>query len=115
MFLVCKLDSASAVCPYMVRPSIDRDDPQIVVGGSRRILVVIRGVANLLPVGREGIVILPAEREHGRVVVAGREIARREHQSRRSCRVVRTEMAAANSEITKMWLRLPSLYAFQWR
>src|ERR1700688_2718664 len=30
--------------------SADRDDPQIVVGGSGRILVVIRGVANFLPV-----------------------------------------------------------------
>ena len=35
------------------RPSADRDDPQIVVSGSRRILVVIRRVTNLLPVGRE--------------------------------------------------------------
>src|SRR5580692_4926188 len=57
------------------RASADRDDPQIVVGRSRRILVVIRGVANLLPVRRKGIVILPAEREHGCVVVAGREVA----------------------------------------
>src|SRR5271166_487766 len=56
-------------------PSADRDDPQIVVGRSRRILVVIRGVANLLPVRREGIVILPAEREHRRIVVAGRQVA----------------------------------------
>ena len=53
----------------------DRDDPEIVVGGSRRILVVIRGVANLLPIGREGVVVLPAEREYGSVVVAGGEVA----------------------------------------
>src|ERR1017187_743327 len=59
-----------------VRPYIDRDDPEIVVGGSGLILVVIRGVTNLLPVGREGVVILPAEREHRRVVVAGGEVAR---------------------------------------
>ena len=59
------------------RASDDRDDPQIVVGGSRRILVVIRGVANLLPVGREGVIVLPAEREDGCVVVAGSEVASR--------------------------------------
>ena len=35
---------------------------------------MIRGVANLLAVGREGVVILPAQREHGRIVVAGSEI-----------------------------------------
>ena len=57
------------------RRSIDRDNPQIVVGRSRRILVVIRGVANLLPVGREGIVILPAERKNRRIIVAGCEVA----------------------------------------
>ena len=51
------------------RASRDRDDPQIVVGGSSRILVVIRGVANLLPIGREGVVVLPAEREDRSVVV----------------------------------------------
>src|ERR1035437_3316990 len=56
--------------------SADWDYPQVVVGGSRRILVMIRRVANLLPVRREGVVILPAEREHRRVVVAGREIER---------------------------------------
>src|SRR5579864_3012466 len=58
-----------------VRRSIYRDDPQIVVGGRGGILVVIRGVANLLPVGRVGVVILPAEGEHRRVVVARSEIA----------------------------------------
>src|ERR1017187_11002475 len=52
------------------RASGDGDDPQIVVRRSRRILVVVRGVANLLPVGREGVVILPAKREHRGVVVA---------------------------------------------
>src|ERR1035441_9796687 len=55
---------------------IQRDDPEIVVGGGRGFdLVVVRGVANLLPVWREGVVVLPAERELGRVVVAGREVA----------------------------------------
>src|SRR5579872_2067208 len=53
----------------------DRDDPQVVVGGSRRILVVIRGVANLFAVGREGVVVLPAERKHWSIVVAGGEVA----------------------------------------
>src|SRR6266446_2033490 len=48
----------------------DRGDPEIVVGGSGFVLVVIRGVANLLSVGREGIVVLPTERENGSVVVA---------------------------------------------
>src|ERR1035438_5887312 len=43
--------------------SADRDDPEIVVGGRRGVLVLIRGVANLLPIGRESIVVLPAERE----------------------------------------------------
>src|ERR1039457_2344555 len=57
------------------RASADRDDPQVVIGGSRRILVVIRGVADLLAVGREGIVILPAEGEDARIVVAGGQIA----------------------------------------
>src|SRR5208283_228006 len=60
------------------RSSIHRDDPEIVVGGGGFDLVVIRGVANLLPVGREGVVILPAQRERRRIVVAGREIARRQ-------------------------------------
>src|SRR5205807_2517802 len=50
-----------------VRRSIYRDYPQIVIGGGGGILVVIRGVANLLPVRREGVVVLPAEREHGSV------------------------------------------------
>ncbi len=36
---------------------------------------MIRGVANLLAVGREGVVVLPAERKHGRVVVARGEVA----------------------------------------
>src|ERR1700686_2968393 len=54
------------------RASADRDDPQIVVGGSSFVLVVIRGVANLLPIRRKGVVVLPAEREHRRIVVAGR-------------------------------------------
>src|SRR6202161_1524011 len=53
---------------------MDRDDPEIVVGGRGFDLVVIRGVANLMPVGRKGVVVLSAEREHGSVVVAGREI-----------------------------------------
>src|SRR5580698_1352543 len=60
----------------MVRGRIYRDDPEIVVGGSGFVLVVIRGVANLLPIGREGIVVLPAEREHGRIVIAGSQVAR---------------------------------------
>src|SRR5258708_11958447 len=59
------------------RASADRNDPQIVVGRSGLILVMIGGVANLLPVGREGIVVLPAEREYRSVVVAGGEIQRR--------------------------------------
>src|SRR5208283_2654396 len=57
-----------------VRGPIDWDDPEIVVGGRGFDLVVVRGVANLLPVGREGVVILPAQRERRRIVVAGREI-----------------------------------------
>src|SRR5579862_4821138 len=52
------------------RASGDRNDPQIIVGGSGWILVVIRGVANLLSVGRKGIVVLSAERERGSIVVA---------------------------------------------
>src|ERR1017187_5270564 len=59
----------------VARSHTDRDDPEIVVGGSGRILVVIRGVANLLSIGRESIVVLPAEREHGRIVVARGQIA----------------------------------------
>src|ERR1039457_703285 len=57
------------------RSIIHRDDPQIVVGGRRPDLVVVRGVTNLLPVGRESVVVLPAERELRSVVVSGREIA----------------------------------------
>src|ERR1700756_5088733 len=53
-----------------VRPYIHRDDPQIVVGGGGWVLVVIGRVTNLLPVRREGIVVLPAEGEDGSVVVA---------------------------------------------
>src|ERR1035441_3312614 len=53
---------------------IQRDDPEIVVGGCGFDLVVVRGVANLLPVRREGVVVLSAEREHGRIVVARREV-----------------------------------------
>src|SRR5215472_9461098 len=44
-------------------PGIDRNDPQVVVGRSRGIPVVIRRVANLLSVGGKGVVILPAEGE----------------------------------------------------
>src|SRR6266446_5071432 len=62
------------------RASADRGDPQIVVRGSGFVFVVIRGVANLLPVGREGVVVLPAKREHGRIIVAGREIASRKYR-----------------------------------
>jgi len=58
------------------RSAIYRDDPEIVVRGRGFDLVVIRGVANLLPVGREGVVVLSAEREYGRVVVAGGEVQR---------------------------------------
>src|SRR6266853_643018 len=57
------------------RSSIHRDDPEIVVGGRGFDLIVVRGVANLLPVGREGVVVLSAEREYGSVVVSGREVA----------------------------------------
>src|ERR1700722_11301 len=39
-----------------VRRSVNRDDTQSVVGGSGLVLVMIRGVANLVPIGREGIV-----------------------------------------------------------
>src|SRR3984893_12582514 len=58
------------------RPPGDRDDPEIVVGGSGLIGIVIRGVADLLPLGRESVVVLPAEREYGRVIVAGGQVAR---------------------------------------
>ena len=58
------------------RRSIHRDDPEIVVGGCGFDLVVVRGVANLLPVGREGVVVLSTKREHGCVVVAGGEVQR---------------------------------------
>src|SRR5882724_6815123 len=44
--------------------TIYRNSPEIVVGGSGFDLVVIRAVANLLPVGGEGVVVLSAEREH---------------------------------------------------
>src|SRR5258706_16006758 len=57
-----------------VRRSRYRDAPEIVVGGSGLILVVIRGVANLPPVRREGIVVLPAEREYGRIIVVGGQV-----------------------------------------
>ena len=57
------------------RTSIHRNDPQIVIGGSSFDLVVIRGVANLLPVGRESVVVLPAQREHRSIVITRREIA----------------------------------------
>ena len=57
------------------RSTIHGDDPEIVVGGCGFDLVMIRGVANLLSVGREGVVVLSAEREDGRVVVSGCEVA----------------------------------------
>src|SRR5579871_249512 len=56
--------------------SVNRYDPEIVVGGGCRILVVIRRVANLLPIGRKGVVILTAQREDRRIVIAGSQIAR---------------------------------------
>ena len=56
------------------RPAADRNNPEIVIGGCGFDLVVIRGVANLLPVGREGVVVLSAERKHRRIVVTGREV-----------------------------------------
>src|SRR5207253_8584294 len=59
------------------RSSIHRDDPEIVVGGRGFDLVVVRGVANLLPIGRESVVVLSAKREHRRIVVAGGEVAGR--------------------------------------
>src|ERR1700723_380020 len=39
------------------RPAADRDDPEIIVGGSGGILVVIQGGANLLPDRREGVAL----------------------------------------------------------
>src|ERR1019366_7330612 len=60
----------------LCRSPVHRNDPEIVVGGRGFDLVVVRGVANLLPVGREGVVVLPAKREHGRVVVPRREVRR---------------------------------------
>ncbi len=58
------------------RSIVYRDDPEIVVGGCGFDLVVVRGVANLLPVRREGVVVLPAQRERRRIVVARREVSR---------------------------------------
>src|ERR1022692_2480802 len=69
--------------------AIDRNDPEIVIVRRRRVLVVIRGVANLLPVGREGVVVLPAEREHRRVIVAGGQVAVPVSDTRKSMRIGR--------------------------
>src|SRR5208282_3488826 len=67
--------------PHMARADIVRaptyrNDPQIVVGGGGRVLVVIRGVANLLAVGGEGVVVLTAYGENWGIEVAGSEIER---------------------------------------
>src|ERR1700692_1535694 len=58
----------------VARSHTDRDDPEIVVRGGGFILVMVRGIANFLAVGREGVVVLSPQREYGRVGVAGREV-----------------------------------------
>src|SRR5215469_2323177 len=58
-----------------IRWKIHRDGEQIVVGGNRRLGIVVRGITNLLPVGRESIVILTAQGKYGRIVIPGSEIA----------------------------------------
>src|ERR1700722_7034657 len=67
---------------FFCRPPADRDNPEIVIGRGGFVLIVIRGVTNLLAVRREGIVVLAAEREYRRVVVARREVARRRCRDR---------------------------------
>src|SRR5208282_3956874 len=49
---------------------------------------MIRGVANLLPIGREGIVVLPAEREWRHIVIPGCEIATRAALSRNDQKMI---------------------------
>src|SRR6266404_2445302 len=72
---VLRLDGSGLDGRGARRSTIHRDYPEIVVGGRGFNLVVVRGVADLLPVGREGIIVLSAEREHRSVVVAGRQVA----------------------------------------
>ena len=57
-------------------PSIHRNDPQVVVSRGCFEFVVIRDVAEFLAVGREGVVVLSAETEDGRIVIAGRQVTR---------------------------------------
>src|SRR5208282_1089628 len=60
------------------RSSIHRNDPEVIIGRSSFDLVVVRGIANLLPIRRKSVVILPAQRELRRIVVAGREVVKKE-------------------------------------
>src|ERR1700722_13330957 len=59
----------------LCRSAADRDNPEIVIGRGGFVLIVIRGVTNLLAVRREGIVVLAAERDGGDAVGAGVEVA----------------------------------------
>src|SRR5437879_13911082 len=54
----------------VARPHTDWNGKQIIVGRNGRLAVVIRGVTNLLPIGRDSIIVLPAKRKHWRVVIA---------------------------------------------
>src|SRR6266536_302148 len=75
---VLRLDELSldALCLYGrdARPSSYWNNPQVIIGAGGFNSVMVRGVANLQTIRRESIIVLPAEREHRRIVIAGRQI-----------------------------------------
>src|SRR5207245_10243546 len=78
--LICRLVVGSNVFGLNgrgARPYIDWNDPQIVAGADGFDWIVIRGVANLLPIRRTRIELLSAESERWIIVVSRFEVAGR--------------------------------------
>src|SRR5438093_6705572 len=63
-------------CDVLRWPSICRDGEQIIVRAGGLIFLGIRREANLLPAGRKGIHVLPAQMKRRRIVISRRQIAR---------------------------------------
>src|SRR5205807_5919839 len=58
-----------------VRPYVNRDNEQVIVGADGFNFIVVRGEANLLAIGREGVHVLSAKMKRRRIVIAGSKVA----------------------------------------
>src|SRR3989442_1858192 len=58
-----------------VRAYVNRDNEQVIVRAGGFDFIVVRGEANLLPIRREGVIVLPAKRKDWSIVIARSEIA----------------------------------------